>query len=204
MLTQSKIRELILFQLADHIETPKGAVQPTYYSWAERHVDGAIDAAVQFVKQSLYSQGSLKTTSVKCNTTVATDCTILDLRNACEEVTDIISVNGEKATVSKNFDMMLMLRADTYAYERMGKSVFRFIKVIPQGSKVVYACSDIAETAFANHATIVINYALYLLTNADIESNVSPNIAAEYLKQANTEVEMLLNAIKQEKANGAG
>ena len=175
-------------QLNDHEQSPRGAIQPTFYTWTEPHLKDALELAGQYlfsIKPSVFAKA-------QCHQTTELSC-LVDLNGACGKVIDLLAVNGSCDNIRKkdiktnNLTPLLKTKCntpkgesfETYNYQFVADGIIQFEKPLPSETPITYLCAastgvdNMTPFLIGEYSPLLMNYALWwvLLTDNDSRSN---------------------------------
>lgn len=184
-----RMAEFIARQLNDHKSSPRGAEQPTFYTWTEAHILDAIEMGVDY----LWSIKPDEFGERQCFKMKENSCTI-DLKKKCNKVLKIISVgsscNDLEERNSKHRDMMGLLGTacfdpehdadDVSSYQELTQGIFKLDKIVPEGTTINYICAkkpdinSVSSSLLSEYRNLIVPFALWYLLLTDNESRSNP------------------------------
>lgn len=205
-----RMSELIAKQLNDHSSSPRGAVQPTYYTWTKHHIHDAIQQGLSY----LYAIKPDVFASPACFKVEDETC-LVDLREHCCNVLSILGIGSTCDNVSeqeKNTNSLLPLlkttcdstsdnpSMDTYSYQFRGEGIVQFAEPVPANTLIHFICAsppasadDIPDCILAEYQPLIVPFALWFILLTDNESRSNQPRWESYYAQVRDFVQLKLS-----------
>lgn len=189
MTTLKTLSEYIAKQLNDHMSSPRGVEQSTYYTWTEHHIHDALDIAAGY----LYAIKPDAFATPSCHTTTKESC-IVNLKEACCKVLTLTGVGSdcdnveEQTQDTRSLLPLLMIhpcvsddeKETLHQYTTKAEGIFQFHSPLPKGTLIHYLCalpqgiSEMHECMLQEYKLLFTNFALWQLLLTDNESRSNP------------------------------